>query len=69
MEELANSPIRSFVPIWKQTDNEGFNNQFDKAKKRFAKQIIKGKGKKKQKRGKRKGKSNKKPAAKRKKCE
>lgn len=71
LEELQNSPIRSFVPIWKQSDNEGFKTQFDKAKKRFEKQQLKGKGKRKQKgtkrkRGKRK--SKKKPAAKRQRC-
>lgn len=43
LEELTNSPIKSFVPIWKQTDNEGFKTQFDKAKKRFERQQVKGK--------------------------
>lgn len=71
LEELQNSPIRSFVPIWKQSDNEGFKTQFDKAKKRFEKQQLKGTGKRKQKgtkRKKRKRKSKMRPAAKRQKC-
>ncbi|CAC5369659.1 unnamed protein product [Mytilus coruscus] len=71
LEELQNSPIRSFVPIWKQSDNEGFKTQFDKAKKRFEKQQLKGKGKRKQKgtkRKKRKRKSKMRPAAKKQKC-
>lgn len=70
LEELTNSPIKSFVPIWKQTDNEGFKAQFDKAKKRFERQQMKGKrkGKKKRKR-KRKKSIKRKPAAKKMKLE
>lgn len=70
LEELTNSPIKSFVPIWKQADGEGFKTQFDKAKKRFEKQQIKGKRKgKKIRKRKRKRNVKRKPAAKKMKLE
>lgn len=70
LEELQNSPVRSFVPIWKQADNEGFKQQFDKAKQKYQRKLIRGNGKKKKKtkKWKRKRKSKGQSAAKRQKC-
>ncbi|KAK3094969.1 hypothetical protein FSP39_008470 [Pinctada imbricata] len=40
-EELDNSPIRTFVPIWRQKDSEGFTGQFDNLKKKYERQLVK----------------------------
>lgn len=43
LEELTNSPIKTFVPIWCQSDSDGFKNQFENAKRKYENKLIKNK--------------------------
>lgn len=72
LEELMNSPLKTFVPINAQNDSEGFENQFSKARLNFENRAQKKtkprrKSTKKKRKSRKRKSTAKKPAAKRRK--